>query len=337
MEIRAINVYGLCQHNTEFWDYLLNFELCQKDFLIMGGDLNFSIGHVESWGRRAKIDPLSVYFENVLGAQNLMEIPITKMQPTWQNNRTAEDSLASRLNRFHIKEGLLSQGLIHRRWVGLGGISNHLPIYIEISGGQGKSKGPFKFCATWLKEPSYVSLASSHFKQIYRAPPIVNLAEIIQVAQLFPCFLDQEEGRELIKEVTLEDLEATLKWFKKDKSHGPDGWTVEFYLEFFEILGLDLLKVVEDSRANGKMYEPFNATFIALIPKIDNPNSFNDYKPISLCNCIYKIMAKIISNSLRPILSTHISQEQFAFLQEEISKKWWEHPKKLCTHYITRK
>lgn len=34
------------------------------------------------------------------------------------------------------------------------------------------------------------SLASSHFKKIYRAPPDVNLAKIIQVAQLFPRFVE---------------------------------------------------------------------------------------------------------------------------------------------------
>lgn len=82
LEIRAINVYGSCQHMPEFLDRLLNSELYQKDFHIMGGDLNFSIGHAESWGRRAQIDPLSVYFENVLEVHNLKEIPITNMQPT---------------------------------------------------------------------------------------------------------------------------------------------------------------------------------------------------------------------------------------------------------------
>eukprot|EP00253_Pinus_taeda_P016547 PITA_16547 len=59
--------------------------------------------------------------------------------------------------------------------------------------------------------PQLAALASSHFKQIYRAPPIVNLAEIIHVAQLFPRFVDQEGGRELTKEVTLGEMEATLK------------------------------------------------------------------------------------------------------------------------------
>jgi len=62
------------------------------------------------------------------------------------------------------------------------------------------------------------------------------------------------------------------------------------------------------------MYDAFNSPFIALIPKSDSPLTFNDFRPISLCNCIYKIIAKIIANYLKPILSEHISPKQFAFL-----------------------
>jgi len=137
----------------------------------------------------------------------------------------------------------------------------------------------------------------------------------MRIAQLFPKFVDHEDALELTKEVTLGELEATLKWFKRDKSPGPDGWNVEVYLAFFETLGEDLLKVIEECRSIGRMYEAYNSTFIALIPKSDNPTSFNDFRPISLCNCIYKIISKIIANCVQPILSNHISAEQFDFLQ----------------------
>ena len=81
-------------------------------------------------------------------------------------------------------------------------------------------------------------------------------------------------------------LESTLKWFKKDKSLGLDGWSIEFYLPYFDTLGMDLLKVVEECRITGHMYDVINSTFIALIPKVDSPQSLIGFQPISLCSCL---------------------------------------------------
>jgi hypothetical protein len=71
--------------------------------------------------------------------------------------------------------------------------------------------------------------------------------------------------------------------------------------------------VVEESRVNGHIRNLINSTFLALIRKTDNPSSFEDFWPISLCNCLYKIILKVISRRLKVILSKHISYEQFGF------------------------
>ena len=86
-----------------------------------------------------------------------------------------------------------------------------------------------------------------------------------------------------------------LSLSKNDKSPGLDGIPVEVYRSLFDVLGGDLLRVVEDSRKLGKIPAVFNTTFIALIPKTDQPKTFDDFRPISLCNYIYKIISKIIS------------------------------------------
>ena len=90
---------------------------------------------------------------------------------------------------------------------------------------------------------------------------------------------------------------------------GPDGWMIEFYLELFELLGGDLLRVMEDTRVLGRIPASFNSTFIALIPKVDNPVSLNDFRPILLCNCIYKVVTKVIARF------EHITDQKFGFLE----------------------
>jgi hypothetical protein len=73
--------------------------------------------------------------------------------------------------------------------------------------------------------------------------------------------------------------------------------------------------MVEESRKNGRVSGALNATFLALIPKSENPGSFGEYRPIALCNLVYKIITKIIANRIKSTLSFGISKEQFGFLE----------------------
>lgn len=54
-ELRLINMYGPCHNKVEFWDPFLSTYLLQADNIILGGDLNFSIGHANSWGTMLKL------------------------------------------------------------------------------------------------------------------------------------------------------------------------------------------------------------------------------------------------------------------------------------------
>ena len=158
----------------------------------------------------------------------------------------------------------------------------------------------------------------NHFQNLFRAPEQASIAEVIRVAQLFPRFVDDGGNQELMKEVDEEELKEAISSFQKDKSPRPYGWMIEFFLDLFEVLGNDLRMVVEDSRISGRIPASFNSTFIALIPKSDNARSLNDFRPISLCNCIYKVISKIIARRLKAILSDNISNEQFGFSNQKI-------------------
>jgi len=80
-------------------------------------------------------------------------------------------------------------------------------------------------------------------------------------------------------------------------------------------VGLEVLELVEQSRLSGFISGGLNSTFIALIPKISKATSFDDFRPISLCNFLYKIVSKVIAERIKPWLSRIISPEQFGFLK----------------------
>eukprot|EP00253_Pinus_taeda_P015141 PITA_15141 len=346
-EVRIMNVYGPCVDKAKFWRTLLDSELLQADNIILAGDLNFSLGYSESWGHSAQVDGLTDTISTLLEEHQWVDVPSARIQYTWTNNRSGDHSLARRLDRFLIKEAFLSSHPCVRQWVGTEGkkylytslVTKRSQILKEreeswrlrsralwLTEGHDNTKFFHKFSngrkainTIWELHNDQIQsvstqwdlarLAIEHFKSIYKVPRAMNIMEIMRVAENFPRFVQQEDSENLKMEVTKEELEATIKWFKKDKSPGPDGWTIEFYIAFFDILGDDLLKIVEDCRRSGKISPAIKSTFIALIPKSDFPSSFNDFRPISLCNCLYKIIAKIIANHLKPILSRHISLE----------------------------
>jgi hypothetical protein len=118
-----------------------------------------------------------------------------------------------------------------------------------------------------------------------------------------------------MEEVTEDELKEVLHIFQKDKIPRPDDWTIEYFLGFYDLPGEDILQVVEESRREGVLHAPLNSTFKSLIPKSDNPQFFEEFPPISLYNCIYKIVEKIIARRLKPILYSSIYREQFFFLE----------------------
>ena len=60
--------------------------------------------------------------------------------------------------------------------------------------------------------------------------------------------------------------------------------------------------------------EELYRTHITFIPKIPGSETLNNYRPISLCNTVYKIVSKILVARLRPLLGKLISPLQFAFI-----------------------
>ena len=81
---------------------------------------------------------------------------------------------------------------------------------------------------------------------------------------------------ELMEEVSEEELKETLNIFQKDKSPGPDEWTMELFLVGYDTIDPDLLQLVEETRVNGILPLPPKSTFLDLIPKKDNPESLDN-------------------------------------------------------------
>lgn len=66
---------------------------------------------------------------------------------------------------------------------------------------------------------------------------------------------------------------------------------VQFFIKkFWPVLGDDLVNEVLNVVNSGVILEGWNSTTIVLIPKVYNPEKISQFKPISLCNVVYKVI-----------------------------------------------
>ena len=79
----------------------------------------------------------------------------------------------------------------------------------------------------------------------------------------------------------------------KFKAPGPDGFGAAFFQEHWPTVQNDICQATRSFFIEGKILKQINHTFIALIPKVDNSSVTEQYRPISLCNTLYKIIAKV--------------------------------------------
>ncbi|MCI19611.1 cysteine-rich receptor-like protein kinase, partial [Trifolium medium] len=147
----------------------------------------------------------------------------------------------------------------------------------------------------------------SHFASHFQATSVDNLV----FKRLNP-----PESSSLTKPFSAAEVKAAVWDCDSLKCPGPDGISFGFIKDFWDELQGDVLRFMSETHRNGKLTKGLNSTFIALIPKIDNPQRLNDFRPISLVGCLYKILAKVLANRLRLVIGSVISESQTAFVKD---------------------
>ena len=118
----------------------------------------------------------------------------------------------------------------------------------------------------------------------------------------------------LSSEFSVDEVKMALFQIGPTKAPRPDDMNAHFYKNFWHIVGTDVTHVVLDFLNNGNMLTDINYTHIVLIPKIKSLEKMSNYRPISLCNVIYKIISKVLANKLKVVLPQLISPTQSAFV-----------------------
>uniref|UniRef100_A0A2N9FN80 Protein kinase domain-containing protein n=1 Tax=Fagus sylvatica TaxID=28930 RepID=A0A2N9FN80_FAGSY len=141
-----------------------------------------------------------------------------------------------------------------------------------------------------------------------------NPGQIEQVVEHILPVVTEGMNEELCREFTSGEVAVALKQMAPLKAPGPDGLPPLFYHKYWHLIGDEVTKAVLTCLNTGKILQATNHTYITLIPKIQNPEAVVDFRPISLCNVIYKLISKVLANRLKIILPTIVSESQSAFV-----------------------
>lgn len=154
-------------------------------------------------------------------------------------------------------------------------------------------------------------LATDYFQTLFTADPNLDHSRITQLIQER---VTNDMNDSLCREFEEEEIANAIFQIGPLKAPGPDGFPARFYQRNWGTMKDDIVRAVKEFFRTRIMPEGVNVTAIVLIPKVNQPEELHHFRPISLCNVLYKVVSKCLVNRLRPILDELISTAQSAFV-----------------------
>ena len=148
------------------------------------------------------------------------------------------------------------------------------------------------------------------YKDLYDCVSIKE-NKVTEILQNITDEIDESSKEICDSDITIDEIEKALYKMSKNKSPGSDGLTVEFYCRFFKDLKFVFLKVFTEIEKEGLLCRSMRGGILSLIYKNrGDRRSLMNYRPISLLQVDYKILARIMSNRFKTVLPSIVSYNQ---------------------------
>ena len=168
-----------------------------------------------------------------------------------------------------------------------------------------------------ITDPSAVMEECRQFyKKLYSKNKTVDLSTCSEFLENDSIPKLSNEKKDFCEQViTEQELFATLKKFKKNKSPRLDGLTAEYYLEFWDLLKNKLLEVYNESFNKGALPDTLGTGVIVLIEKKGKDRlDIANWRPITLLGIDYKLLTKTLGERLKKVLPDLIHPDQNGFI-----------------------
>lgn len=118
----------------------------------------------------------------------------------------------------------------------------------------------------------------------------------------------------LMAPVTISEIDEAMASIDAAKAPGVDGFNAVFFKAAWPEVKHDIYAAVFEFFKTGHMATQWNCTSITLIPKVPNPQSVKDFRPISCCTVLYKIVSKILTRRLGQVIGEVVNEAQAGFI-----------------------
>jgi hypothetical protein len=149
----------------------------------------------------------------------------------------------------------------------------------------------------------------SFFRNLLTEPQLDRSAAIDSITRHIPQLVTDEHNECLLRPISLVEVEEAIMSMVSGKSPGPNGFTSAFFHHCWSIVKLDVWALVTESQRISGILPVLNATFITMILKEAQATDPSQFRPIALCNVIYKIITKVLASCIKPIMPLLVGLE----------------------------
>jgi len=123
-----------------------------------------------------------------------------------------------------------------------------------------------------------------------------------------------EDASNLLMDFSEDEVWQAITNLGEEKAPGPDGFNIAFFQHCWDIVKGEVMGLFSEFHSKGVFEKSLNATFISLIPKVAGTIDISKFRPISLVESVYKILAKVLASRLRSVVAKVVSPNQHAFV-----------------------
>lgn len=149
----------------------------------------------------------------------------------------------------------------------------------------------------WIQEQEVLKThCRDHFGAILAPGPMTHIRRRrpIGISSL-QARLTNEEHERLTDQLSKEEIKDTVWATHPTKAPGPDGLQGFFYQHRWSTVGLSVVRFIQQAFTLGYFDPSMCEAFVCLIPKVPNSSRISEFKPIALCNVLYKFITKCIT------------------------------------------